>query len=935
MTKPTNPNINFPEAFAVDGQKTDFLSEQIQTGFDPVDPDVLAGDNLNKFIDDTYKGLHYSMDGVNDLYKGAVLYDETETYSNKSIVFNIDENGEAAIYQSLINDNSGNALTDETKWKKVDLGNKIDLDKLNQSKALETGSVSSDADVYADVLKYAHSTFDLSKFTVVGSPNITGDGIASGFGIGNYLKIANLASAPQDSLIVSIEFTPVQNTTDERAQCLFIICSDDPAKRIYLYVQQSGTNVSLDINRTVVTTGAVNINSVNTAKVVWNKVDSTHGKFSLYVNDNLIGTQEFNTSDVIFTNDFNVGFFGSSALTVYYGSIDLKSFSITADGVPVFSGNKTGLDVIKPDNYEVIGTPTITDNGVLIQNGITNRQNHVSLNNEFLNNAQTFTLKLPIKINSIPQEPVYIYNNEGFQINITQYGQITAYLRSGTSDTYWDILANKLIIDADALTSINKDLIVVINFDGAKYKLGYIADNKYTESYVCESSLKLSNNSDINVGFNNITNIACDTEIDLNSVQIWADGNLVCQPCLKIPYTLSKTGSKIVDAAYRDRVQDMYEQYGYAPYYTIDEENQNFTLPMGEIYGMIAQNKIYDGFSLFDTKLTDRILTGDEALGWALQGSLVTMTYPDAVNRIKELYTAGTDTTYRGISCKKTTDGRYIADISQKTAIDTVYSETGIADFYILDSTNNQFYLPRNKYFMQLTDSPTLLNNYNEAGLPNITGNTGKFLTSAKGNTGYWDGAFSSSTSSNDHGAHSYSDERYGVDVNFDAGNSNSIYGNSETVQPPSSNKLLYYKVGHTVINSGSIDVANILSDISSLQEYTGTIDDSIEEAITKTFVPLESIGIAAGTTDLSSYLPADGAIYLVWVEVSTSGKSGTHQTSLSSDVFTVSTSVSMTDADDGRSSNDVSTTCIPVGAERKITKTGDGAAYLKGYCKL
>ena len=488
-----------------------------------------------------------------------------------------------------------------------------------------------------------------------------------------------------------------------------------------------------------------------------------------------------------------------------------------------------------------------------------------------------------------------------------------------------------------------------------------------------------------------------------------------------------------------------------------------------------------DGFSLFDTKLTDRILTGDEALGWALQGSLVTMTYPDAVNRIKEEYAEGTvayikqnlplpeftsnttngitvsdsgghDDAYsliNGVSTMYTTgpwssywfnidydeqtyiktyslkadnsgeaeypsawtlqannggdtdwvtldtqtaqtftknqqktypvnsetsyrqyrivfsdgeetsggngelsqisfdvdnilfeyktavNGHLIADISQKTAIDTLYSETGIADFYILDSTNNQFYLPRNKYFMQLTDSPTLLNNYNEAGLPNITGNTGKFLTSAKGNTGYWDGAFSSSTSSNDHGAHSYSDERYGVDVNFDAGNSNSIYGNSETVQPPSSNKLLYYKVGHTVTNSGSIDVANILSDISSLQEYTGTIDDSIEEAITKTFVPLESIGIAAGTTDLSSYLPADGAIYLVWVEVSTSGKSGTHQTSLSSDVFTVSTSVSMTDADDGRSSNDVSTTCIPVGAERKITKTGDGAAYLKGYCKL
>ena len=122
MAKPIKPNIEFPQEFAVNGTKKDFLSEMIQGGFDEVDPDVLAGDNLNKLIDDTYKGLHYSMDGVNDLYKGAVLYDETETYTNKSIVFNIDENGEAAIYQSLIADNTGNALTDETKWRKVSLG---------------------------------------------------------------------------------------------------------------------------------------------------------------------------------------------------------------------------------------------------------------------------------------------------------------------------------------------------------------------------------------------------------------------------------------------------------------------------------------------------------------------------------------------------------------------------------------------------------------------------------------------------------------------------------------------------------------------------------------------------------------------------------------------------------------------------------------------
>ncbi len=122
MTKPTNPNITIPSAFAINGQKTDFLEEKIETGFDPVDPDVLAGDNLNKLIDDTYKGLHYTIDGVSDLYKGVVLYDENETYNNKSIVFSINESGEVAIYLSLINENKGNSLTDTTKWKKVSLG---------------------------------------------------------------------------------------------------------------------------------------------------------------------------------------------------------------------------------------------------------------------------------------------------------------------------------------------------------------------------------------------------------------------------------------------------------------------------------------------------------------------------------------------------------------------------------------------------------------------------------------------------------------------------------------------------------------------------------------------------------------------------------------------------------------------------------------------
>lgn len=34
MNKPTKPNITIPEAFAVDGLKTDFTAEKLQNGFE-------------------------------------------------------------------------------------------------------------------------------------------------------------------------------------------------------------------------------------------------------------------------------------------------------------------------------------------------------------------------------------------------------------------------------------------------------------------------------------------------------------------------------------------------------------------------------------------------------------------------------------------------------------------------------------------------------------------------------------------------------------------------------------------------------------------------------------------------------------------------------------------------------------------------------------
>ena len=76
MNKPIKPNITIPESFAKNGIKTDFDNDLMTEGFDSLKPDVLAGDNLNKFIDDTYKGLNYGMaaaDAINLINEGETL----------------------------------------------------------------------------------------------------------------------------------------------------------------------------------------------------------------------------------------------------------------------------------------------------------------------------------------------------------------------------------------------------------------------------------------------------------------------------------------------------------------------------------------------------------------------------------------------------------------------------------------------------------------------------------------------------------------------------------------------------------------------------------------------------------------------------------------------------------------------------------------------
>lgn len=192
---------------------------------------------------------------------------------------------------------------------------------------------------------------------------------------------------------------------------------------------------------------------------------------------------------------------------------------------------------------------------------------------------------------------------------------------------------------------------------------------------------------------------------------------------------------------------------------------------------------------LFFQMVSDHILTGDEAVGWALQGSLITNTYSSAVDKIIELYNdaSAVSTTYRNITCKLTTDGRYIADYSLKAQIDNLFDTTGIADFYILDSTNNRFMLPRTRWYQQYTLDTSLINQIVE--------------------------------------------------------DSASIYASNDNTKVVSSNKLLYYRVGNTIQNEDLIDVSEIAREQLDLQtKYANLITrvETLESLIAKAYLSSE-----------------------------------------------------------------------------------------------
>ena len=173
----------------------------------------------------------------------------------------------------------------------------------------------------------------------------------------------------------------------------------------------------------------------------------------------------------------------------------------------------------------------------------------------------------------------------------------------------------------------------------------------------------------------------------------------------------------------------------------------------------------------FDHIVNDISWLRSDTFAWQ-SGDVYTAVYNHLVNDISGKSASSETVGGVTISYYLADDGHKIT--TDETSVENIYTATGVAWYYILDTTNHRFKLPRTKFgFTGLRDN---VGNYVAPGLPNITGNTGnpKTLTNTL-EIGTPQGAlYVYSQTSNDYG-HTSQGSSGRWSLGFDASRSNPI----------------------------------------------------------------------------------------------------------------------------------------------------------------
>lgn len=222
--------------------------------------------------------------------------------------------------------------------------------------------------------------------------------------------------------------------------------------------------------------------------------------------------------------------------------------------------------------------------------------------------------------------------------------------------------------------------------------------------------------------------------------------------------------------------------------------------------------------------IVDRKLTGAEATGWALQGSVL-----DG-NVYKSVYSILSAARGRAVKENRTIKGAtyttYRDATTQLVFVDqSVYNDAfnalGDSIGYVINTSNKQIVLPKRETFLRATVGKA--NYMDDESLPNIKGVSSGFESEQKEDK--TDGAIKTFQVKTGWAGGGASRPYMGID--FNASRSSSTYKDGALVRPRHTTVYIYYRVGNTIVNQEQIDVGNLTNQVNNLNTNKANKDFS------------------------------------------------------------------------------------------------------------
>lgn len=442
---------------------------------------------------------------------------------------------------------------------------------------------------YTEVKEMYHSTFDKTKFSIVGNPTITKDGIASGFSDVNYI-VGNHTNTTNATYYFQIKLREVQPS---KATCIFKINNtNESTSKVLIYQTVTLSGVAISVSDKFST--PINLTLGNTYNFML-QITDTNITLTVYNEDlSLAGTTSIDITEPIQSHGFNIGL--TSGYEPWDREFDLKSISVKTEGREILNGNKTGLDIIKADDFEKVGDITITNDGIV--SGFSDSKYLTS-------GSRTFDFSKPWDIKG--KITTVLSDNEQGILSINSYSWLR--LTPSSVGHYFGFCindGNEHRINGSYVYKNNTTYDFDFGWTGTEYYLKVYLNNILVETLTHTSSTAIKNSETL-INISAIGNFEANLSnqflgsVDLNSFKIYIDGDLVYQPCLRIPYNKTNAGVKISDIYYKDRIEDCYTYYNTANYFIIDEANKLYQIPYDTPSGhcvIIAQER--DGINSYE-----------------------------------------------------------------------------------------------------------------------------------------------------------------------------------------------------------------------------------------------------------------------------------------------------------------------------------------------